>query len=1059
MFDSCLTISTGIVSGAARPVVVDSKSSIHSDSITVDDENQLLEAIKLPSLGWTDRRPVLITSDIYLTKTLVIASPLRIQGACKDRAGGYCVITTKKSIPLVHITGASALVQIEQIELLEGTGTDTLAGGLTVSESAILDVFQCAVSRNRGRGIFVDASSSVNVLSSSIGGNSAVDCGGGIQISGGRVLLSSTTVTGNVAPLGGGICLSEGAKATVTNRCALHGNRVTVANETRGTDLHFMNGMEGGHAYFESIPRPEQLSVGGGGKILPLDEEHMEKSASNGRRLHQLPSNFFKPIDTGSTTTTPTVSGGGTTTSTTPAPTTTTTPGREGGGGGPPITTVPTGSTGGGIPIFIPTTTSTTSSTALPDSPELEVANDSELSTAILSGAQSIKLTGHVVLGGADIAAIQGLNLLPSVQGSMVLKGSCPTPFNGKCLIDGQGLGRLLFLDNSAFRPGVVYRFENIIFKNGQSPEGGGAIANAGKMWLDFVDCEFLGNAGGRGGAVSLIEGATCSFTNVLFERNAAATDGTGAGVGGAVLLTGGARFTNTRFFQNVALSGGAVAVGESSSGIGFDNCEFKDNSAEIFGNDIYMESWVVSSAYFNPFPTTAQVYTSDSQIQPLAGMPPLPPREFNVQPPIIRPIPSPKPPPAPPNPAEWAYTEDDLWNAIYMGNGTITIGAHIQLTPGGKFSAAPPPPVYTEVHVYGKCAGYKGVCIIDMKGSQNPIFNVQKSAILHLNNLRILNAATMGDGGVIQLNNPKRAVFNNCEFVGNFATNGGAVAIRGGTDIYFNKCMFSLNAADLNGGAIAVSGGTVHFDTVFFDKNRAKSGGALSLGPTSNAIILNVNFTLNKASAWGDDVFVATPVGSTVYLNQWPPERIMKIFPVQSSVKWYTAPPPQPSSPPSPPPATFVRPPLFKLAQPPGRVKMPPPSPPNPPPRPPPAPPSPPFDHMIKSTPIFWAPLYGSVLIVFVLVGLILCLLNHRRVLPTIENPDELRARLAGEYHGSSDEDEGGGPYNGAAAALGGDGEVEVVHEQWPIGNARFRRRVPDVASGQPEEQQQQQH
>lgn len=29
-------------------------------------------------------------------------------------------------------------------------------------------------------------------------------------------------------------------------------------------------------------------------------------------------------------------------------------------------------------------------------------------------------------------------------------------------------------------------------------------------------------------------------------------------------------------------------------------------NKAEVFGNDVYMESWVATPAYFNPFPTSA---------------------------------------------------------------------------------------------------------------------------------------------------------------------------------------------------------------------------------------------------------------------------------------------------------------------------------------------------------------------------------------------------------------------------------------------------------------------
>lgn len=36
-------------------------------------------------------------------------------------------------------------------------------------------------------------------------------------------------------------------------------------------------------------------------------------------------------------------------------------------------------------------------------------------------------------------------------------------------------------------------------------------------------------------------------------------------------------------------------------------NCPLQGNSADVFGNDVYMESWVATPAYFNPFPTTAR--------------------------------------------------------------------------------------------------------------------------------------------------------------------------------------------------------------------------------------------------------------------------------------------------------------------------------------------------------------------------------------------------------------------------------------------------------------------
>ena len=49
-----------------------------------------------------------------------------------------------------------------------------------------------------------------------------------------------------------------------------------------------------------------------------------------------------------------------------------------------------------------------------------------------------------------------------------------------------------------------------------------------------------------------------------------------------------------------------------------------QDNSAIIFGDDVYMESWVATVAYFNPYPTTAEVYTNPNNIAPMSAMQPV---------------------------------------------------------------------------------------------------------------------------------------------------------------------------------------------------------------------------------------------------------------------------------------------------------------------------------------------------------------------------------------------------------------------------------------------------
>jgi hypothetical protein len=682
----------------------------------------------------------------------------------------------------------------------------------------------------------------------------------------------------------------------------------------------------------------------------------------------------------------------------------------------------------------------------------VEVNSEEELASAFKNKERFIRLRSHIILSG-QFAGPKAL--LPSIKASVTIEANCPEPYNGKCMINAQGQGQIFFADNSMFLTGMEITLNNIIFINGYSKTAGGAIGNVGAMSFTITNCDFVENSAGAGGALSFVEGAFPVIQNCKFSKNAAATDGSGSGTGGAIIMTGAGAFTGTLFEKNTAQNGGAVGVGGSADAIFFDNCNFIDNDAEIFGNDIYMESWVATVAYFNPYPPDADIYTNPDNIQPLSLMPPMFYPDTAASPPPAPPNPPSPPPPAPPSPPnrkEWIYTEDQLWDALNQGNATITLGAHIQFGQQGKWATSPPPPIISEVRIYSQCEGYGRTCIIDMAGSRFPLLDVRTGSIIEMYNVRILNAATTGDGGVVQLSAPLRAIFDMCDFVGNYANNGGAVWIKGSMNILFKRCNFNLNWADSKGGAVYMVGSSVHFDETNFYLNQASSGGAIAMGPGSTAFILSANFTTNKAKKWGPDVFMTTPVGSKVYLNQWPPEAVGKFFPPQANIEWFYAPPPAAPYPPSPPPS-FRRgkyPPPGPL--PPRRVKMPPPSPPNPPPFPPPTPPSPPMDYLVKSTPVMWGSLYIAVILLFVMIFLIFVAINHKRFFPRVRNPEELYARLQGDYAPSSgddmsldgysdiseiDEDLGLGEelYHRRKAQQAEDVRNEVMHEEFPLG------------------------
>ncbi len=327
----------------------------------------------------------------------------------------------------------------------------------------------------------------------------------------------------------------------------------------------------------------------------------------------------------------------------------------------------------------------------------------------------------------------------------------------------------------------------NMILINGAAPlSGGGAMANSGAMSFTLQNIDFVSNSGGSGGACSFVEGAFPVLTDCTFKKNTASIDGSGSGTGGAILMTGAGAFTRVTWSDNSGMNGGAIGVGGSAESMFFDECVFSGNSAEIFGNDVYFESWASTVSYWNPYPPEdVDIYTTPNNIQPLSMMPPLYYPDTAVSPPPAPPNPPSPPPPAPPSPpnaSNWIYTEDQLWYALDRGDTTITIGSHLQFQKDtGRWATSPPPPIISEVRVYSECEGYGRTCIIDLAGSRFPLFDIRTGSIFEAYNLRIINAATMGDGGAVQISAPQRAIFDTVDMNSNFADNGGAVNIKVG--------------------------------------------------------------------------------------------------------------------------------------------------------------------------------------------------------------------------------------------------------------------------------------
>ena len=61
-------------------------------------------------------------------------------------------------------------------------------------------------------------------------------------------------------------------------------------------------------------------------------------------------------------------------------------------------------------------------------------------------------------------------------------------------------------------------------------------------------------------------------------------------------------------------------------------------------------------------------------------------------------------------------------------------------------------------------------------------------------------------------------------------------------------------------------------------------------------------------------------------------------------------------------------------------------------------------MDYLIKDPPVIWGSLYLSIVLLFVMAFLVYAAVHHRRLLPRVRDPEELYARLQGDWEKSSD-------------------------------------------------------
>lgn len=81
-----------------------------------------------------------------------------------------------------------------------------------------------------------------------------------------------------------------------------------------------------------------------------------------------------------------------------------------------------------------------------------------------------------------------------------------------------------------------------------------------------------------------------------------------GTSTGGAILSFTELRLINTNFAHNSAKDGGAVGLDIGARAAYFQGCTFDGNWADRYGADVFVRSTFDTTAYFQPWPTTARV-------------------------------------------------------------------------------------------------------------------------------------------------------------------------------------------------------------------------------------------------------------------------------------------------------------------------------------------------------------------------------------------------------------------------------------------------------------------
>ena len=355
--------------------------------------------------------------------------------------------------------------------------------------------------------------------------------------------------------------------------------------------------------------------------------------------------------------------------------------------------------------------------------------------------------------------------------------------------------------------------------------QNGGAVAMENKNNAQIDNCTFISNFGSYGGAIILLDTSQMNMNQGHLERNKALQ------AGGAIYIQNQLPFsttiTNSTIILNVCLrgSGGGMALGFLSSPLIF-NCSFLLNSAISGGGIAITESSepeIVSSTFGQ---NTASSSGGGIMIQ-------------GISKPLI---------------SKCQVIEN---KANSTGGGIVIkdissptilfteIASNSSPNEGGGI-------VFTDKShsVLKNCTIYK-----NQSGGGGGGFSFSITACGEFTGCELRDNVGLSSGGGVSFINSCTPSFKECRFIHNTASEGGGVSMEDTAHPIYFECLFQQNIAYSHGGAAVVTDySSSSFRNCTFKDNLANNGrgGVMKIDDFADALFEDCEFINNRAAMGG---------------------------------------------------------------------------------------------------------------------------------------------------------------------------------------------------------------